>query len=29
MSRWQKENVIVTEKEGFYIPELKVLSAEC
>ena len=29
MSRWQKENVVITEKEGFYIPELKVLSAEC
>lgn len=29
MSRWQKESVVVTEKEGFFIPELKVLSAEC
>jgi CRP/FNR family transcriptional regulator len=28
MSRWQKENVVVTEKEGFYIPDVKVLSAE-
>jgi len=22
MSRWQKENVVVTEKDGFYIPDM-------
>jgi CRP/FNR family transcriptional regulator len=26
MSRWQKENVVVTEKDGFLIPDLTVLS---
>jgi len=22
MSRWQKENVVITEKDGFYIPDM-------
>jgi CRP-like cAMP-binding protein len=28
MSRWQRENVVLTEKEGFYIPDPKVLRTE-